>query len=58
MVDAFLAQHPEFQLVDLRADDSRVPRELFDGNGMLRTLPSEHGLEAFFAAAVEKGVRD
>jgi 16S rRNA (cytosine967-C5)-methyltransferase len=52
VIEAFLAGHPSFQLVDLRAEESRVPRELFDGSGMLRTLPSEHGLEAFFAAAL------
>ena len=49
VVDAFLAAHPEFDLVQL--GDS-LPSDLVDARGMLRTLPFAHRLEAFFAAAL------
>ena len=52
VVDAFLATHPDFRLVDLRTEETGVAAPLFDQRGMLRTLPFEHGLEAFFAAAL------
>ena len=54
VVDAFLAAHPEFQLLDLRAAGHRLAPALLDERGMLRTLPFEHGLEAFFAAAFKR----
>jgi 16S rRNA (cytosine967-C5)-methyltransferase len=54
VVDAFLAAHPEFQLVDVRATGHRLATALLDERGMLRTLPFEHGLEAFFAAALQR----
>lgn len=50
VVDAFLAAHPAFALVDLRSRGNLGP--LIDSRGMMRTLPHEHQLEAFFAAAV------
>ena len=51
VVDRFLAGHPEFMHLDLRG--TLPPLDvLIDQRGMLRTLPFEHGLEAFFAAAV------
>jgi 16S rRNA (cytosine967-C5)-methyltransferase len=54
VVEAFLAAHPGFALLDLRQEGSRVPAALVDSAGMMRTLPAEHGLEAFFAAALER----
>lgn len=50
VVDAFLAGHPEFTIVDLRQDASALAPFL-DARGMMRTLPFD-GLEAFFAAAL------
>jgi 16S rRNA (cytosine967-C5)-methyltransferase len=52
VVDAFLAAHPGFQLVDARAIDAARLGAVTDARGMLRTLPFAHGLEAFFAAAL------
>lgn len=52
VVDAFLADHPEWALVDLREEAPDTIRPLLDGRGMFRTLPHEHGLEAFFAASL------
>jgi 16S rRNA (cytosine967-C5)-methyltransferase len=52
MVDAFLADHPGFDLVDAREIDEARLGAVTDARGMLRTLPFAHGLEAFFAAAV------
>lgn len=52
VVDAFLAERREFDLVDLR-EDWPAPASVLDDRGMLRTLPFAHGLEAFFAAALQ-----
>jgi 16S rRNA (cytosine967-C5)-methyltransferase len=52
VVDAFLAEHADFSLLDLRTDPAPPPAALFDARGMLRTLPFEHQLEAFFAAGL------
>ena len=52
VIDTFLSQHAEFELVDLRGDGSARLMPLLDGRGMMRTLPFAHGLEAFFAAAL------
>jgi len=52
VVDRFLAARPDFQAIDLRHEAASVPAALIDGQGMLRTLPFAHGLEAFFAAAL------
>ena len=54
VVDAFLARHPDFALIDLRTSGVPLPAPLVDSRGMMRTLPSEHGLEAFFAAALHR----
>jgi 16S rRNA (cytosine967-C5)-methyltransferase len=51
VVEAFLASHPGFALLDLRRA-SALPAALIDARGMFRTLPFAHRLEAFFAAAV------
>jgi 16S rRNA (cytosine967-C5)-methyltransferase len=50
VVARFLAERPDFQLIDLRREGAPVASELIDERGMLRTLPFAHGLEAFFAA--------
>ena len=52
VVDAFLAAHPDFALLDLRREGLEVITPFLDDRGMLRTLPFAHGLEAFFAAAL------
>jgi 16S rRNA (cytosine967-C5)-methyltransferase len=51
VVDQFLREQPAFTTVDLRGE-SAILDPLLDENGMLRTLPFNHGLEAFFAAAL------
>jgi len=48
VVDGFLAAHPEFTIAPAGGALAAVT----DERGMLRTLPYEHGLEAFFAAAL------
>jgi 16S rRNA (cytosine967-C5)-methyltransferase len=53
VVSAFLSRHTDYDLFDLR-DESDALRPLIDSNGMLRTLPFAHRLEAFFAAALRK----
>ena len=52
VVDAFLSRHDEFELVNLRGDASPHLIPLLDEQGMMRTLPFAHELEAFFAAAL------
>ncbi len=52
VVDAFLTAHPAFELLDLRDDGAGPLSPFLDARGMMRTLPFEHGLEAFFAAAL------
>ncbi len=54
VVDAFLAAHPEWALVDLRTSGGPSLGPLIDPRGMMRTLPHEHALEAFFAAALRR----
>jgi 16S rRNA (cytosine967-C5)-methyltransferase len=54
VVDAFLQDHRDFDLVDLRASGPQALASLVDGRGMLRTHPFTHGLEAFYAAALQK----
>ncbi len=54
VVDAFLQASPEFTALDLRPEGA-LPLPLLDARGMLRTRPFEHGLEAFFAAALIRG---
>jgi 16S rRNA (cytosine967-C5)-methyltransferase len=50
VVDRFLSRHPDFAPLDLRMEAASLLTPLLDDRGMLRTLPSSHGLEAFFAA--------
>jgi 16S rRNA (cytosine967-C5)-methyltransferase len=52
VVDAFLSAQRDFDLVDLRAEHVPVLAPFVDDRGFLRTLPFEHQLEAFFAAAM------
>jgi 16S rRNA (cytosine967-C5)-methyltransferase len=54
VVEAFLVEHPQF--TQLRLGDVGPPAlaGVTDDRGYLRTLPFAHGLEAFFAAALEK----
>jgi 16S rRNA (cytosine967-C5)-methyltransferase len=56
IVDRFLASEAGFRLVDLRKDGRAELSPVLDDRGMLRTLPFEHGLEAFFAAALQRQV--
>ena len=54
VVERFLATQPAFQLLDLRREGRAELAPVLDGRGLLRTLPFEHGLEAFFAAALQR----
>jgi 16S rRNA (cytosine967-C5)-methyltransferase len=54
IVDRFLASQPAFQLVDLRREGRADLTPVVDDRGMLRTMPFTHGLEAFFAAALQR----
>jgi 16S rRNA (cytosine967-C5)-methyltransferase len=54
IVAALLTRRPDFAAIDLRAESTGLPPELLDDRGHLRTLPFAHGLEAFFAAVVER----
>jgi 16S rRNA (cytosine967-C5)-methyltransferase len=59
VVDAFLATTPAFAPLDAREAAPRLPRELIDARGHLRTEPHTHGLEAFFGAVlVRRGGTD
>jgi 16S rRNA (cytosine967-C5)-methyltransferase len=55
VVDAFLATHTGWDVVDLRGELPAALHGLLDPRGMLRTLPFAHRLEAFFAAALQRG---
>lgn len=56
VVDAFLAAHSGYTVIDLREESSPAAMmPLFDERGMFRTLPFRDGLEAFFAAALRRG---
>jgi 16S rRNA (cytosine967-C5)-methyltransferase len=54
VVDAFLASRPEFDVVDLRSDANTAVAPFIDARGVFRTSPADHGLEAFFAAALTR----
>ena len=58
VVDAFLEEHQAFRLVDLHREGDAAIRPFLDARGMMRTLPFEHGLEAFFAAALQRRTDD
>ena len=56
VVAAFLERHPVFEQVDLGTDPS-IPegvRPLVEPSGAIRTCPHDHGLEAFYAAALQR----
>ena len=57
VVDAFLAKHPEFTVVDPRPELPEAVRPLVEERGFFRTLPFRDGLEAFFAAALQRRAR-
>ena len=57
VVDAFLADHPDFEPV--HPDQCSPPlsqglRDTIDDHGRLSTAPDTHGLEAFFAAVMRR----
>ena len=57
VVKTFLEGNSDFSLVDLRKDkpahfDSLAP--VLDRDGVLRTSPQEHGLEAFYGAVLRR----
>jgi len=54
VVEQFLVGQPAFRLLDLRRDGRAEIAPVLDNRGMLRTLPFAHGLEAFFAAALQR----
>jgi 16S rRNA (cytosine967-C5)-methyltransferase len=54
VVERFLATQPAFRLLDLRGEGRAELAPVLDGSGLLRTLPFAHGLEAFFAAALQR----
>jgi 16S rRNA (cytosine967-C5)-methyltransferase len=54
VVDAFLATTRDFAPLDARQASPRLPPELIDARGHLRTEPHTHGLEAFFGAVLVK----
>ena len=59
VVDAFLATTRDFAPLDARQAAPRLPPELIDTRGHLRTEPHAHGLEAFFGAVlVRRGGTD
>ena len=57
VVSAFLASHADFEAVlpdQMGSPLSRGLRETTDSKGRLSTAPDTHGLEAFFAAVLER----
>jgi len=54
IVERFVATSPGFRLLDLRREGRAELEPVLDDRGMLRTLPFTHGLEAFFAAALQR----
>ena len=57
VVDAFLADHPDFEPVhpnQLRPPLPQGLRDTIDDHGRLSTSPDVHGLEAFFAAVLRR----
>lgn len=54
IVDAFLATTPGFEPVEATAASARLPANVIDRRGHLRTLPHVHRLEAFFAAVFHR----
>jgi len=57
VVDAFLAEHPDFEPVHPDQVYPTLPqglRDAIDVHGRLSTAPDTHGLEAFFAAVLRR----
>ena len=57
VVDAFLADHPDFEPVradQLHSSLSQGLRDTTDDQGRLSTAPDAHGLEAFFAVVLRR----
>jgi 16S rRNA (cytosine967-C5)-methyltransferase len=54
VVEAFLDRQRDLAPVDLRTGGHPALQPLLDARGMFRSLPFAHGLEAFFAAALER----
>lgn len=52
VVAAFLAVRTDFRQLDLRTGATLPVAPFIDQHGFFRTSPSEHGLEAFFAATL------
>lgn len=49
VITDFLAAHPRFGVEPGQRIVSERARELFDSDGCMRTLPSRHGVDGFFA---------
>jgi 16S rRNA C967 or C1407 C5-methylase (RsmB/RsmF family) len=55
VIDGFLDSHPSFSLVRPRVDPYTTGlAAVLDARGLLRTSPVAHGLEAFFAAVLQR----
>ena len=55
VIDRFLDSHPSFSLIRPRVDPySTGLTAVLDARGLLRTSPVAHGLEAFFAAVLQR----
>ena len=57
VVSSFLADNGKFALIDLRSERPAgfdVLDPVIDDRGVLRTLPHEHGLEAFYGAVLRR----
>jgi 16S rRNA (cytosine967-C5)-methyltransferase len=54
IVEAFLAAHPDYQLLDIREVLARRNISLPDQGPMLRLLPHRHRTDGFFAAILER----
>ena len=54
VVDAFLGDRRDFDMVDLRTNADPRLTPFIDARGQFRTSPASHGLEAFFAAVLTR----
>jgi 16S rRNA (cytosine967-C5)-methyltransferase len=54
VIDAFLSNRHDLELLDLRTSVGEDLAPLIDARGMFRTLPFAHGLEAFFGAVLRR----
>jgi 16S rRNA (cytosine967-C5)-methyltransferase len=55
VVQDFVAAHPTFGVEPAARVLPDGARELCDAQGFVRTLPSRHGLDGFFAARLARG---